>query len=861
MVDSRGANPGETRKAASFVGRGRELDKIATGFLDTARMITVTGPGGIGKTWLAAEAAWRYHKATGTPVHWVRLARLPRNAGAAAVEEEVAQSVLDIDFSSRSAWHALVDTLTRTDAVGRELQSILVMDNCEHVLAAAGRVIAELLEAAAGLTVLATSREVVGWVDERVVPVPPLTRGQALALFEQRAEAAGHPPLGAAETAAAAEICRHADHNPLYIRLAAARLRHQPMAAVLRELNGAADDRRMRWSHGPRVGAEARHRGVADVIGWSYELCDERERLLLERMSVFAAGYDANPEDSDGVSLDVGAELAAIEEICAGPGRPTDEYGDSGLPREQIEELLERLVDRSLVTVHMAPTRVRYSLLESIRVFARERLAERGGDEWDRLVRRHLLHYRDKVVYAQTNWLSPAEEDMLDWARAAWDNLRVAIEGSVVTPEAAVLGMQTATGLVALRAPMFKGSLREIRRWIESTLRAVQASASQSDIYLILAQALLCWVALCQGERADAEQALEECLAMCFPDPAARPNWRADCDITLGLPAPVDFVWGVALMMIHRDVRAIGVLARAREKYGRMDRPGAAAVTELFEALAAGLLGSAEQAMAIARRHLDRVTVAGAGSAIAWARLAFAVALTRNGDPTEALTVQRTALECQLAIRDQWGALWAVHMRMWSLTRLITDLTAAGNTDAATTAATETARLIGGARVLRASVGVELRGLGPFADETDKSIDIARRMLGDEPFEAAERQGARLRPESREIQRLALGSLRLDEVPAERTEASARWEALTAAEQEVALLAAAGFANTAIAARRGSSFKTVGAQMTAIFQKLMIGARGEIIQFVPERLRDRVREESARRPARRPPGPRTSRQR
>lgn len=98
-------------------------------------------------------------------------------------------------------------------------------------------------------------------------------------------------------------------------------------------------------------------------------------------------------------------------------------------------------------------------------------------------------------------------------------------------------------------------------------------------------------------------------------------------------------------------------------------------------------------------------------------------------------------------------------------------------------------------------------------------------------------------------------------VPAERTEASARWEALTAAEQEVALLAAAGFANTAIAARRGSSFKTVGAQMTAIFQKLMIGARGEIIQFVPERLRDRVREESARRPARRPPGPRTSRQR
>src|SRR5262245_24097487 len=125
--------------ASDFVGRERELDKIAELLLDSARLITLIGSGGIGKTRLATEAVHRYHKARRVPVHWVRLARLASGADVSAVEDEVAQAIVDADFSDRSVWAALVDTLTRSDAVGHRLQTILVMDNCEHVLDGAGR--------------------------------------------------------------------------------------------------------------------------------------------------------------------------------------------------------------------------------------------------------------------------------------------------------------------------------------------------------------------------------------------------------------------------------------------------------------------------------------------------------------------------------------------------------------------------------------------------------------------------------------------------------------------------------------------------------------------------------------------------
>ncbi|WP_406273788.1 hypothetical protein OH799_35505 [Nocardia sp. NBC_00881] len=861
-------------EASDFVGREDELDKIVPMLVHSTRLITLIGSGGIGKTRLAVQAVGRYQMARHVSVHWVRLARLSKGSDAYAVEEEIAQSVIGPDFSGRSVWEALVDTFTEVDAVGQYRQSILVMDNCEHVLAGAGAVITPLLETVPGLSILATSREPIGWVDEHLIVVPPLSRRQALTLFRQRSELTGHPVTGADQIATADLICRHMHDHPLYIRLAAARLVRQPLAAILGDLSGdETDDKRMRWSPGPSVGADPRHRGVGDVIAWSYDLCTDKERLLFERMSVFAAGYDTNPEDDhSGASLDVGAELDAIESVCADdrqPGedrRPGDDdhpaslSGDGAvsLASEEIEDLLDRLVDRSLVTAHFTTTTVRYSLLESLRIFARRQLEQHStvrADESARLAERHRHYYRDKVAYAAANWLGPAEHDLLDWARAAWDNILTAIDTSITTPGEAAVGLEICSGLLALRFPFMKGPLREMRRWTTRSLQATRTLDPQPAELQIGAMAMIVWLTLCQGEPEDAERMLEDCVTACFPDTHSRRNWRSTAETDIGLPAVVEFAWGIELLLAHGDARAITVLARAREKWHRLDNYGAAVMADLWAALAAGVLGTAQQAHQIARHHLDEANASGALWVKSWAQLAWALTLTRHGNPTAALDFERQALTHQLPARDPWGRFWAVQFRAWSLAQCITDAIAAGNPDrdALTAWATEIAQLAGGTATQQARFGIRLEALGPFADEADKALAVARRTLGPEAFTAAETQGSRLRPELDEVQQLAMGTLSINTLAASRPAgraASSYWNELTTAEQEVAILAAARWTNAAIAARRGNSVRTIDAQMTTILQKLNITSREDIIGFVPEDIIDDVRAETARRPRR-----------
>ncbi|MFE7802465.1 LuxR C-terminal-related transcriptional regulator [Nocardia sp. NPDC057440] len=839
--------------ASDFVGRERELEKIATLLLDSARLITLIGSGGIGKTRLATEAVHRYHRARRVPVYWVRLARLTKGADATAIEDEAAQAIVDADFSGRSAWAALVDTLTRSDAVGRKWQTILVMDNCEHVLDGVGGLIADLLDAVPGLTVLATSREAIGWVDEQLVPVGALPREQALTLFRKRAELTGHA-IRDDQLALADSICRHMHNHPLYIRLAAGRLLRQPLPTILRDLSGEVTDRRLRWSHGPRVGADERHQGIRDVIAWSFDLCRDEERLLFERMSVFAAGYDVDPDDEGGASaLDVGAEREAIEEVCADLDIVVS-GAQVHIARDEVEDLLERLVDQSLVSVHLTPTAVRYSLVESFRVFAQQRLRERSqGAEWVRLTGRHRRYYRDRVARAQAEWFGPSEQDLLDWARAEWDNLLCAIDSSLEIPGEAAIGLEIAIGLIALRVPFFRGSLRESRRWAERTLAATRDLDPQPVELQISAMALIGWISMCQGVHDDAERMLDDCVAACIEDPEVRENWRNTPERDLDLPAPVEFTRGGELLLVQCDPRAVAVLGHAREKFTARGDLGGAAMSELFEALAAGFCGTADQAMDIARRHLDNATASGAVWAKSWAELAWALALTKHGDPREALMVGRTALADQLSMRDQWGVIWAVHIRTWTLARMLEDAESANGAASDRIGwAAEIAQLIGGASTVRQRLGVNIANLGPFDVETAKAIEIAREVLGHKDFAAAEREGSMLRPEHDEVARLALGTLSLDKLTVDhpvRQKRRSPWHELSTAEQEVARFAAAGWTNTAIAARRGSSFKTVDAQMVAIFQKLMITSRSDIVGLVPADQRAEVARAAARRPA------------
>jgi DNA-binding CsgD family transcriptional regulator len=846
-----------------LVGRERELDRIGALLMGPARLVTLVGSGGIGKTRLAEEAARRLHRARHTPVWCARLARLHRGADAAAVREAVTAAVLLEGFVGASAWDAAVQRLSPVDGAGRIVDTVLVVDNCEHVLPGLGTVIADVLDVVPGMTVLATSREPVGYTDEQLVTVPPLSPTQSLELFVQRAELAGRPITEPRQVAFAQQICQRMHGHPLCIRLAAARMFYEPLPMILKQLSGESGDMRMQWRHGPRVGSEGRHRAIGDVIAWSYELCTDKQRLLFDRLSVFAPGYDVNPDDT-GVGVGVGAQLEAIEAVCAddvpipGCDAPGAEHGDQscpavGLARNEIRELLERLVEQSLVSIHITPDTVRYFLLESLRLFAADRLAERSTehvDESARLARRHCYYYRDKTVHAQAEWFGPAEQELLSWAAGAWSNIGRAIDTSMAVGEP-VVALQFCVGLLVLRAPFLLGSLPEIRGRIEQTLEAAQAQAPEAQLseLQLAAMAQTVPLAVVQGCSQDAEELLERCVAG-FDAAAARGGrWRERPETHIGLPAVVDYAWGIELLWVRRDPQAIAVLARAREKFHGIADRGDESVCEWYEALAAGFFGSAEQAMNICHRHLERATVAGAKMAKAWAQMALAIALTKHGDAEEALQLGRAAVAAQLPTGDQWGTTLAVHIRMWSLAQLITDQIAAANTNRPMLVkqATEIAYLAGGLKTQRAQLGVVIENMGPFADETATAEQIARDVLGQQTYADAENRGLRLSPERFELQRIALGTLSIGmSSPAANTESS--WQTLSKAEQEVAILAAAGWPNSAIGVRRGTATRTTDAQMSSIFQKLMISSREEIVRFVPPDLRNRVLAERSHRP-------------
>jgi DNA-binding CsgD family transcriptional regulator len=674
---------------------------------------------------------------------------------------------------------------------------------------------------------------------------------QSLELFQRRAELSGQPISERSQINLARQICLQMHGNPLYIRLAAARMFYEPLPMILQQLTGDSDDRRMQWRHGPRVGSEERHRGIGDVIAWSYELCADKQRLLFDRLSVFAPGHEVNPEDADTNVADVGAELETIEIICADDtaidgcdAAPTIAGAAVQLARNEIRDVLEQLVDQSLVSIHMSADSTRYSLLESLRVFASERLAERSDDKLDepaRMAQRHCYYHRNKVLQLQAEWFGPTEQEMLNWAYRSWANIRRAIDHSLAAGEPEI-GLQTCVGLLPLRASFYLNSLPEIRNRIEQALAATQASDPQLTELRSTAMALIAWLALVQGHP-DAEELLEHCVAACIAD--AGQHWREQPEIDIGLPAVAELAWGAELMFVRADPRSITVLARAREKSRNIADRGGETMSGLHEALAAALFGSPEQALTITQRHLDWTTAAGAGWSQSWARVASAIAQTLHGDAEEALRLGRATLDYQVAFGDQWGPTWAIHVRVWALARLLADRIAAGSTDRSDLIklATEIAYLAGGLNTQRARLGIVVENMTPVAGATNLAESVARDVVGPEIYAAAKKHGSQLAPERSELQRLALGTLSI-QTPSRNNRvadsASSSWQTLSKVEQEVAILAAAGWPNSAIGARRGTSTKTTDAQIASIFQKLIINSRDDIDHYVPKNLRDQV---------------------
>jgi predicted ATPase/DNA-binding CsgD family transcriptional regulator len=311
----------------SFVGREQERVSVSAA-LDGARLVSLVGVGGMGKTRLAVEVAESLERDA------VFVDLVPVRAG--GVGQAVAQVLGVVERPPGTPADAVIDRL-RTE------RALLVLDNCEHVIAEVGELIARILRLCPHTTILATSRERLAVPGERLVQVPPLG-DEAARLFLDRARAAD--PELVAEPAAVEQLCVALDGMPLAIELVAARTASLGVDGV-----GAALDDLLRLISGGR-GPDQRHHSLHDVIGWSLELLDDDERLLFRRLGVFVGGFD----------LDAVAALNPEQGIGA------------------VADLIGRLVDRSLVMHRRVGTTTRWSLLETVRAVAAHELVASGED-------------------------------------------------------------------------------------------------------------------------------------------------------------------------------------------------------------------------------------------------------------------------------------------------------------------------------------------------------------------------------------------------------------------------------------------------------------------------------------------------
>ncbi|WP_245627871.1 BTAD domain-containing putative transcriptional regulator [Actinomadura oligospora] len=377
-----------------LVGRDECLADVVR-LLDTTRLVTLVGPGGVGKTRLAVESARGAAQPDGT---WL-IELTAQQGGVADLAQHIAAvlGVRDELPGTAGAWGAAADPAGRLAAALRDRRVLLVLDNCEHVVEDAAGLVASLLAAAPGLRVLATSREPLAVDGETVYQVEPLAEDDAVRLFAERAAASAPGFSLDRDRAAVAEICRRLDGIPLALELAATRVR----ALGARELAARLGDR-FRVVAAERRGVPARQRTLRAVIDWSWELLTPSERIVLSRLAVHRDGCDP----------------AAAEAVCAGGGVHPDE----------VLGLVTRLVDRSLVVMAEGPDGPRYRLLESVAAYALERLDE--AEELAATRDRHLRHYLALAETAEPLLRGPGQRAWLARLDADAANLRAALDGA-----------------------------------------------------------------------------------------------------------------------------------------------------------------------------------------------------------------------------------------------------------------------------------------------------------------------------------------------------------------------------------------------------------------------------------------------
>jgi predicted ATPase/DNA-binding SARP family transcriptional activator len=705
-----------------LVGRESELNDIVQA-VARARLLTLTGPGGTGKTRLALAAARSARESFPAGVCWVELAQI-EDPG--IVGQTVASRLGVPDTPGQDITEAMAEY------VG-DHQVLVVLDNCEHLAGETALLTESLLAACPALSVLATSREALGVEGELSWQVPPLSlpkagldptaaalaASDAVKLFEQRAQLV-RPSFRVTDDNAAevASICQRLDGLPLAIELAAAWMRILSSVQLAERL----DDIFALLVGGARS-APPRHQALRATLDWSHDMLDVEERTAFRRLAAFAGGFT----------------LEAAERVAAG--------GD--IKPASMLELLSRLADKSLLRVEHAVGDSRYHLLVTIRDYARDRLGEAG--ESDSVRQAHLDYFTDLVataaaridgVEAGGNGLE-LELDRLD---AELPNLRKAYEFAAETGDP-VAALRIAGRLD--RYAYLRGRYHEIRQWMDAAVTSYPDAPADLRAKVLLGSGRL---ALLQCDYAPAVRRLEAALRLYreLADPrgvygglqvlgsVAREQGRYARAVelhaeSLAVAEAAGDRWAVAsahgylafVSWLQRDFdRATAEASTALAMFRELGDVEGAAWSLISLGTVARYQGEVERAAALLAESRTLAESIGFREGIAWCCEQLGLLAAVDGDPA-AITLLRRSLELHSELRDRW--------RMSSV---LEDLAAIA---LALDRARPAARLLGAAEAMRDAIGTVIAPCErPQHLQTAAAV---RAALGEEPFAATRQQG------------------------------------------------------------------------------------------------------------------------
>ncbi len=708
----------------SFIGREQEMQEVKR-LLSQARLVTLLGSGGAGKTRLAIQVAADLLEAYPDGVWLVELAPITEPG---LVAQTVA-STLGLREPGRAASESVIDFL-------RPKSLLLILDNCEHVLSASADLSAHLLRQCPSVRIVATTRETLAVPGEITYRVPPLTlpdpqqtpspesmnQYTAISLFVERAKLV-HPAFQVTKTNARAltEVCRRLDGIPLAIELAAARVKVLSVEQIATRL----EDRFRLLTGGTRTGLP-HHQTLRAAMDWSHDLLPEDERALFRRLAVFAGGFS----------------LEAAEHVCAG----------ERLPEDAVLDLLARLVDKSLVVTE--DTRagdgdVRYRQLETVRQYALDRLIESGEAEAVR--GRHRDFFVQFAEQAEPHMLGPEQKVWLDRLETEHDNFRAALEWSKADPDGIERGQRLAGALWWFWE--VRGYWIEGREWLRDILARAGDAATEAHVKVLNAAGSL---ALRQADPREAtvlgRRALDlarqlgdkrgtaSCLATLGICACTREDYKQAEALggeSLSLSLELGDNWGTAwakiiLGLVAREERdyakATSLLEESRAEARAMGHEWSIAIATLNLGLVARDQGDLERAALMFEESSAIFRQLGDKSFGAYLQVNLGTIASAMGEFERAGALYRGALTVRKELGDKRG--------------MATCLAALGCVATALGQFRRAAVLFGAAEALRETVGASIPAF--LKGEYDRQVAAASTGLGDAAFKAAWAEGRTL---------------------------------------------------------------------------------------------------------------------